>query len=189
MESSALIIVDVQNDFLEGGVLGAPSSRLIIPIINQYIRVFEEKNIPIYATRDWHPPDHISFIMRGGRWPPHCVKGTPGAEFPKELRLPKSTHIVSKATEPDLEAYSGFQGTDLEQTLKLSGTTELYVCGIATEYCVRSTVLDAIKKGFSTTLLLDAIAPIERSDSESAIKEMRQGGCKVARLDDILNII
>src|SRR5688500_7820901 len=103
----ALILVDVQNDFLPGGSLAVPNGDEIIPILNRYLTLFHARGLPIFATRDWHPPDHCSFAQQGGPWPPHCVAGTPGAAFPRSLELSPGTHIISKATNREKDAYSG----------------------------------------------------------------------------------
>ncbi len=182
-------MVDLQNDFLEGGVLGAPNSNSIISTVNRYVTLFGDEKLPVVATRDWHPPDHISFTSRGGIWPPHCVRGTKGAEFSPLLRIPPNTIIISKATEPDVEAYSGFQGTDLRSRLESLLVKDVYVCGIATEYCVKSTVLDALSLGYNTVLLLDAIAPIDDTQGKTAVEEMKRKGCRTSYYDDVSHLM
>lgn len=174
--NSALIVVDVQNDFCSGGALPVPHSDNVIPILNKYIKKFEEADASIYATRDWHPLNHVSFTSQGGPWPPHCIQNTKGAEFPKNLKLPERTIIVSKATDSKKEAYSGFDGTNLEEVLKRGGICRVFVGGLATDYCVKSTVLDALKLGFETVLLEDAIQGVNAKprDSERAIEEMEK---------------
>lgn len=189
MLQAALILVDLQNDFLEGGALGAPNSNSILSAVNRYVTLFEDEQLPIIATRDWHPPNHISFIMRGGKWPPHCIMGTHGAEFPKELKLPRQARIVSKASDPERDAYSGFDGTDLNEGLNSLNVRDLFICGIATEYCVKSTVMDALRNGFRTVLLVDAVAAINNSDGEEAIREMQRNGCKLASLQDTVKLL
>lgn len=188
LEASALIIVDVQNDFCPNGALPVPEGDKIIPNLNIYIRRFSTLKRPVFVTRDWHPPDHISFRLRGGPWPPHCVQNTWGAELHKDLRLPKNTIIVSKAYERDKEAYSGFQGTDLAERLRALGIKRLFIGGLATDYCVKNTVLDALKEGFEAYLLEDAIKGIDAQpgDSEKAIKEMVEKGAKLVRLSDLV---
>jgi nicotinamidase/pyrazinamidase len=177
MPEEALIVVDMQRDFMPGGALPVPEGDRIIPRCNEYIRKFMERGALIVATRDWHPPNHISFKDRGGPWPPHCVQGTEGAEFVVEL--PADAIFISKATEPDKEAYSGFEGTDLAEILRKNGVKRVYVCGVATEYCVRATALDALKNGFETYLLADAVKGIRREDEERALREMERAGVKV----------
>ena len=187
-KSSALIIVDVQNDFLPGGALPVPNGDQVIVPLNNYIRVFRERNLPIIATRDWHPENHISFKNRGGPWPPHCIKNTWGAEFPKELTLPSDVIIISKAFREDEEAYSGFQGTNLDNVLKELGVDRLFIGGLATDYCVKATVLDALRLGYQVMLLLDAIRGVDVNpgDSEKAIREMISSGAIAITFEEIL---
>lgn len=173
----ALIVVDMQRDFMPGGALPVPEGDSIIPRCNEYIRMFGEKGALIVATRDWHPENHISFRERGGPWPKHCVQNTPGAEF--VVDLPEDAVIVSKAQEPDREAYSGFEGTELAAILKEKGIKRVYICGVATEYCVKATALDAVKHGFETYLLLDAVKGINPEDEEKALKELEEKGVKL----------
>jgi nicotinamidase/pyrazinamidase len=177
-EKDALIIVDLQNDFCPGGALAVPEGDKIVPVLNAYIERFSNSKSLIVATRDWHPENHISFVEQGGIWPKHCVQNTKGAEFHPDLKLPSDSIIVSKATEPDKEAYSGFDGTNLDKLLKGKGVTRLFVGGLATDYCVRATVLDALRLGFCVFLLLDAIkgVNVQPEDSERAIVEMLEKG-------------
>ena len=186
-KEDALIIVDVQVDFCPGGALPVPEGDKIIPALNEYIRRFDAAGALIIATRDWHPPNHISFRDYGGPWPLHCVQGTKGAEFHPELRLPDRTLIISKATDPEKEAYSGFEGTDLNERLRGAGVKRVFIGGLATEYCVKSTVLDALKYGFEVFLLEDAVKGIDAhpGDVEKAIKEMLEKGAKKLTLMDI----
>lgn len=186
-KEDALIIVDVQIDFCPGGALPVPEGDKIVPVLNEYIRKFEAAGALIVATRDWHPPNHISFRDRGGPWPPHCIQGTRGAEFHPDLRLPKRALVISKAMEPDREAYSGFEGTNLTEELRRVGVRRVFVGGLATEYCVKATVLDAIKYGFETFLLEDAIRGVEATpgDIERAIGEMLKRGAKKINLEEI----
>jgi len=140
----ALIIVDVQNDFLPGGALAVPHGDEVIAPLNGYLREYARLHLPVFATRDWHPPGHCSFHEQGGPWPPHCVAGTEGAELASGVRLPGSTRVISKATRPESDAYSAFQGTDLAQQLHDAGVTRVLIGGLATDYCVRATALDAL---------------------------------------------
>ncbi|MEM2341771.1 MAG: nicotinamidase [Candidatus Bathyarchaeia archaeon] len=183
----ALIIVDVQVDFCPGGALPVPEGDKIVPVLNEYIRKFDSAGALIIATRDWHPPNHISFRDYGGLWPQHCVQGTKGAEFHPDLRLPNKVLIVSKATDPKREAYSGFEGTGLDEMLRRFGVRRVFVGGLATEYCVKNTVLDALKYGFETFLLEDAVKGIDVNlgDTERAIREMLEKGAKKLSLTDI----
>ncbi len=183
----ALVIVDVQNDFLPGGALPVPQGDEVVPVLNEYIHRFRQAGLPIVATRDWHPPDHCSFRDRGGPWPAHCVQGTSGAEFAPGLELPDDALVVSKATEPDQEAYSGFQGTDLDARLRAMGVRRLFVGGLATDYCVKQTVLDALRLGYQVYLLTDAIRAVDvhPGDGEAAIDEMRRAGALPLTLSDL----
>ncbi len=185
---SALVIVDVQNDFIPGGALPVPDGDKVIDPLNQYIQLFRQQGRPIFATRDWHPPNHISFKEYGGIWPPHCIQNSWGAEFHPNLKLPKDTIIISKATDPNKEAYSGFQGTELDDILKSKGIKRLFIGGLATDYCVKNTVLDALELGYETILLLDAIKGVDvnKGDSEKAIDEMIKKGAIGIKLDDIV---
>ncbi|NHV07116.1 MAG: nicotinamidase [Thaumarchaeota archaeon] len=183
---NALIVVDVQKDFCKGGALEVPEGDEVVEPLNKYIEVFEAtKNIVVF-TRDWHPPDHISFKERGGPWPPHCVKNTEGAEFHPKLNFPSIAIVVSKASERDKEAYSGFENTGLRELLKELKVEKVFVGGLATDYCVKNTVLDALKFGFKTYLLADAIkgVNVNPKDSELAIEEMRQKGAMLITFNE-----
>jgi nicotinamidase-related amidase len=180
--NSALIVVDIQKDFCSGGNLQVPDGDEIVPVLNRYIRKFEDAGAQIYATRDWHPSNHISFKSQSGPWPPHCIQNTEGAEFHKDLLLPKSTIIVSKAN-PLKEVYSGFDETNLEEDLKRKSIRRVFVGGLATDYCVKNTVLDALKLGFETVLLKDAIrgVNVRTNDSERAVEEMKAKGVSIIK--------
>ncbi|WP_048152510.1 nicotinamidase [Palaeococcus ferrophilus] len=180
MPEEALIVVDMQRDFMPGGALPVPEGDRIIPRVEEYIEEFRKRGALIVATRDWHPENHISFRERGGPWPAHCVQGTPGAEL--VVKLPEEAIIISKADEPDKEAYSGFEGTNLAEILKEKGVRRVYVCGVATEYCVRATALDAARHGFEVFLLKDAVKGIKPEDEERALKEMDDRGVTVLTL-------
>ena len=176
----ALLLVDLQRDFLPGGALAVPGGDRVVPLLERYLARFESLGLAICCTRDWHPPDHVSFRSRGGRWPPHCVAGTPGAEFAPGLELPASAQIFSKATESDAEAYSGFEGTELAASLRRQGISRLFVGGLATDYCVKATVLDALREGFEVLLLGDAVRAVDQQpgDGERALQAMRQAGAR-----------
>ncbi|NJE08179.1 nicotinamidase [Thermococcus sp. M39] len=176
----ALIVVDMQKDFMPGGALPVPDGDKIIPKVEEYIRRFKEKGALVVATRDWHPPNHISFKEQGGPWPKHCVQNTEGAKF--VVKLPEDAIIISKADKPDKEAYSGFEGTNLAEILKEKGIKKVYICGVATEYCVKATALDALKHGFDVYILKDAIRGINPEDEEKALKELEEKGAKIVML-------
>jgi nicotinamidase/pyrazinamidase len=176
----ALIIVDVQNDFLPGGALAVPRGDEVVPVLNRYAAAFAARRLPVYATRDWHPKDHCSFKARGGPWPPHCMAETSGAAFAPGLALPPGSVVVSKATAADKDAYSGFEGTDLDARLKAQGVRRVFVGGLATDYCVLNTVRDAIRNGYEVALLGDAIRAVnvKPDDGPRAEQEMEQLGAR-----------
>jgi nicotinamidase/pyrazinamidase len=188
-KTDALIIVDVQNDFCPGGALPVPEGDQVIPVLNDYIALFRKAKAEIFATRDWHPPNHVSFKAQGGRWPPHCIQNTEGAKFHPELKLSSDATVVSKAMDPRKEAYSGFDGTELANMLKTQGATRVFVGGLATDYCVKHTVLDARKLGFEVVLLLDATSGINArpNDVAKAINEMVESGAEQGTLPDFID--
>lgn len=185
-KEDALIIVDVQRDFTRGGALEVPKGDEVVPVLNKYIELFRKLKAPIIASRDWHPSNHRSFKPYGGKWPPHCIQNTKGAEFHPSLKLPNDAIIISKATEPDKEAYSAFEGTELLETLHKRGVRRVFIGGLATEFCVKSTVFDAVKLGFKVFLLIDAIRGISDEGVREAIKEMKEKGVEVIALQNIL---
>ena len=165
----ALLIVDVQNDFLPGGSLAVPRGDEVVPVLNCYLQIFAA--LPVYATRDWHPERHCSFRAQGGIWPPHCVAGTRGAEFAAALQQPPSAVIISKATMPEQDAYSGFQGTDLNERLRAANIHRLFIGGLATDYCVLNTVRDALRLGYEVFLLADAIRSVDLQAGDGLVAE------------------
>jgi nicotinamidase/pyrazinamidase len=185
--NDALIIVDVQNDFVPGGALPVPAGDQVVPVLNEYIKLFKKVDAEVFATRDWHPPNHISFKAYGGTWPPHCIQESEGAKFHPDLKLPDDTTVISKAMNPSKESYSGFDDTELADKLKTRGIRKVFVGGLATDYCVKNTVLDAIKLGFKTVLLLDAVQGInvKPGDAEKAIDEMTLNGAEKIILTDL----
>ena len=186
-DGDALVVVDVQNDFLPGGALAVPEGHAVIPPLNRCMAEFRKRGRPVFATRDWHPPDHCSFREHGGPWPPHCVAGTPGAEFAPGLELPPEAQIISKATRADEEAYSGFQGTNLAELLRQSGCKRVFVAGLATDYCVLATARDAVEAGFEVVIVEDAVRGVDvrSGDSERAIAEMKSRGARLAHSEHI----
>ncbi len=159
--ADALLVVDMQNDFCEGGALAVAGSNALVPGVNAEIAAARAGGAPIVASRDWHPIDHVSFVHRGGPWPVHCVQDTPGADFHPELDLDADTLRVSKATAFDADAYSAFDGTGLAGYLRERGVTRVIVCGLALDVCVRATVLDACRHGFETLLLESLSAAVD----------------------------
>jgi nicotinamidase/pyrazinamidase len=176
----ALVVVDVQNDFLPGGSLAVPDGAAVVPVLNAWLERFGALGLPVFATRCWHPPDHCSFRAQGGPWPPHCIAGTRGAEFAPDLALPPDAVVISKATRADRDAYSGFDGTDLDQRLGDAGCRRLFVGGLATDYCVLNTVLDGLRLGFDVYLLRAAVRAVDVApgDGELAIERMRAAGAR-----------
>jgi nicotinamidase/pyrazinamidase len=183
----ALLVVDIQRDFLPGGALGVRGGDEVIPVLNRYIAIARRHGMPIIATRDWHPADHCSFHARGGPWPEHCVQDTPGAAFAPQLDLPEDAIIVSKATQADQEAYSTFSGTGLAQRLREAGVQRVLIGGLATDYCVRYSTRDALAEGFEVIVLDDAVRAVEvqPGDGARAKEEMKASGAVSARLEDI----
>jgi nicotinamidase/pyrazinamidase len=179
MESGdALLIVDVQNDFCPGGALGVREGDQIIPVLNRWIDEAQKKNIPIYLTRDWHPAGHVSFQERGGPWPPHCVQDTTGAAFHPSLQLPKTYEVITKGHEHHADSYSAFGGTDLGERLKKAGVRRLWVGGLAQDYCVRETSLDALRAGFEVHVIVEATRPVDvqTDDGKRALEDIRRAG-------------
>lgn len=185
VKGDALIIVDVQNDFLPGGNLAVPNGDEVVPVLNRYVAAFDSQGLPIYTTRDWHPANHCSFKAQGGIWPPHCVAETEGAQFAPGLKRSADTVVVSKATTPGKDAYSGFEGTDLAERLSKQGIGRLFIGGLATDYCVLNTVRDALKHGFTVFLLQDAIRAVnvQPDDGQKAEEEMQRLGAKPIRVE------
>lgn len=188
----ALLIVDVQNDFCPGGALGIPSGDKIVPRINRYIKIFFKKKLPVFATRDWHPVKTKHFKDFGGVWPAHCIHNTRGALFHPGLKLPKGVFLLYKGIDPQKDSYSVFHAEDdngvpFAHILTKLGINELYIAGLATDYCVRFSARDAIRRGFKVKLLMDAIqgADLKPKDSENAVKEMVKEGAKKITLKDI----
>lgn len=178
----ALLVVDVQNDFCPGGSLAVAHGDEVVEPLNQLIDEFLAAGEPVYETRDWHPPTTKHFAAYGGIWPVHCVQGTKGAEFHPKLTQDSRIHVVSKGL-GDTDCYSAFDETDLASRLKQQGVTEVWVGGLATDYCVKNTVLDAIKEGFAVKAIGNAIRAVNVNpdDEEKAIQEMREAGAEIIR--------
>ncbi|MGA7181136.1 MAG: isochorismatase family protein [Thiobacillaceae bacterium] len=181
----ALIIVDVQKDFLPGGKLAVKHGDEVVPVLNRYIDLFQARGLPIFATRDWHPANHCSFHEQGGIWPPHCVAQTAGAAFPSQLALPPATRVISKATTTEKDAYSGFEGTELESLLRAARVQRLFVGGLATDYCVLNTVRDARLHNYETFLLADAVRAVNvhPEDQREAMEEMMRLGVELTEIE------
>lgn len=188
----ALVVVDMQNDFCPSGALGVPEGDRVVPVLNKYIELFRKAGLPVYFTRDWHPPVTVHFKAYGGAWPPHCIEGTKGAEFHPDLKVPQGAVIMSKGDDPNEDSYSAFSGHDekgrgLAEVLRDDGISHFYIGGLATDYCVKETSLDAFKEGFEVTVLIDAVKGVDLipGDSERALEEIKSKGAKVATLGDI----
>jgi nicotinamidase/pyrazinamidase len=192
-KKAALVIVDVQNDFCPGGALAVTDGDQVVPALNRYIERFTDCGLPIFATRDWHPPKTSHFKAYGGIWPVHCVQGTEGAKFHPALKLGVSVAIVSKGMAPDSDSYSGFDAVDasgagLADLLRRLHAERIFVGGLATDYCVKQTVLDGRKQGLDVVLLKDCIRGVDLApgDSEHAIEAMLQAGAEaIDRFDDL----
>ncbi|CAG0971922.1 nicotinamidase/pyrazinamidase [Geobacteraceae bacterium] len=183
--TSALLIVDVQNDFCPGGGLPVPEGDRVVPVLNHYMALFGERKLPIFASRDWHPATTSHFRDYGGIWPVHCVQGSEGARFHRDLALPEDVIVISKGMDPSRDDYSAFQaimddGVRFSVVLKELGIRKLYVGGLATDYCVKESVLDGLRHGLSVALLEDAVRGVDLKpgDSASAIDEMVTAGAE-----------
>jgi nicotinamidase/pyrazinamidase len=181
-----LLIVDPQNDFCPGGSLAVADGDRVMPILSEWAAAAFTAGAPIFVSRDWHPPHTTHFKEFGGTWPPHCVMGTDGALFHPDLKLPPSAMIVSKGMGETEDAYSAFQardesGTVLPALLERNGIERLYVGGLATDYCVRASALDALRSGFRVTLIPDAIRAVNLAptDGDTALDEMRAAGASI----------
>lgn len=183
-QNAALIVIDVQNDFCPGGSLAVPEGDKILPSLNRAIDLFHSQKLPIFLTRDWHPKNHFSFNEQGGPWSPHCVQNSPGAQFHSGLHTPPEAKIISKGTEPNDDSYSNFDKTELDNLLKQREVKTLYMGGLATDYCVKETVLDGIKLGYQVYLIEEGHKGIDvkPGDSQKALAEMKEAGAQVVSL-------
>lgn len=187
---AALLVVDVQKDFCAGGSLPVPGSGRVVAALNGHIAGAVERGMPVYASRDWHPATTSHFRDYGGTWPVHCVQGTEGASFHPDLHLPPDVIVVTKGEHPDNPGYSAFDGvtpdgTPFREDLGRRGVKRLYVGGLATDYCVRASVLDGLDAGLEVIVLTDAVAgvDVEPGDSDHALAEMRSHGAAFGPLD------
>jgi nicotinamidase/pyrazinamidase len=185
--ADALIIVDLQNDFLPGGSLGVPQGDEVVAPIQQLIDLYQAHGLPIYASRDWHPEGHCSFTDQGGPWPIHCIAGSNGAAFTSAIDLEQFSTVISKATTVEKDAYSAFNGTGLGEQMRARGIERVAVCGLATDYCVLNTAKDALAEGFATLLVLDAIRAVDvhPGDGMRAIAQMQDAGAQPVHVDRI----
>ena len=189
---SALLIVDVQRDFCPGGTLSVPGGDAVVEPINRLARAFAGAGLPVIASRDWHPAETRHFRPFGGAWPPHCIQGSQGAAFHPDLRLPAGTVVVSKGTDPAADGYSAFEaatedGRDLGRLLEDLGVRRLLIGGLATDYCVRATALQALAMGLAVTVVTDAVAGVdlEPGDSAGAMAELARAGAAFFRAEDL----
>jgi len=172
----ALLVVEMQNDFCPGGALPVEEGDRVVPVLNRWIRAARERGIPVYASRDWHPRGHVSFVEAGGEWPPHCVQDTEGARFHIDLELPDDVVLVTKGVRFDRDQYSAFNETGLETRFRRDGVRRLFVGGLALDVCVRATVLDALRAGLEVRLLVDATRPLSEEGGRRALEEMESAG-------------
>jgi nicotinamidase/pyrazinamidase len=186
-QGDALLVIDMQVDFLPGGALGVPNGHEVVAPINHLIELFTAQGLPVFASRDWHPGGHCSFADRGGPWPPHCVAGSPGAEFAAELALPDDAIVISKADTADVDAYSAFAGTELSAQLRAREVVRVTVCGLATDYCVLNTVTDALEEGFDTLIVPEAMRAVDVTpgDGSRAQDRMVARGAVPVRLGEL----
>jgi nicotinamidase/pyrazinamidase len=180
-KKKALIVVDVQNDFCPGGSLAVANGDKVVAPLNKLMNEFLDRDEPVFKTRDWHPARTKHFKAYGGTWPVHCVQETRGAEFHPELLDDPRITIISKGADERADGYSGFDGTDLARLLRAEKVEEVWVGGLATDYCVKQTVLDARREGFAVKALADAMLPVneEPKDGAEAIDEMREAGAEI----------
>ena len=195
-ENAALLIVDVQNDFCPGGALQIIDGDLVIEPINRMVKHFVAAGLPVLASRDWHPPNTRHFRDFGGVWPIHCVQGTAGAAFHPALRLPEGTVVLSKGTNPELDGYSAFEavtvdGRMLSELLHELEVRKIYISGLATDYCVLCTTLEALRNGFEVTVLTDAVAGVDivPGGSACAINDMKNAGAQLATVEGMLAVL
>ena len=183
--AKALLIIDFQNDFTPpDGALAVPEGDRIAASIKRLAEHFDA----VVATRDWHPSDHASFETQGGPWPVHCVQGTHGAELHSAMKEVELDALVDVGRKREDEGYSGFEKSDLAKILRDHDVDEVYVCGLATDYCVRASAIDACREGFGVTVVEDAIrgVDVQEGDSERALRDMREAGARTATSDEVL---
>lgn len=191
-EGDALVVVDVQNCFLPGGSLAVPDGNRVIEPLNRVTERFAKKQLPIFFSRDWHPPNHCSFQSQGGPWPKHGVQDTEDAEFSPALKIPVEAIIISKGMDKNREEYSAFSGKDelgctLGEHLRSSGIKRVFVGGLATDYCVLNTVLDILQSGYEVYVLADGVCAVDvkPGDGDRALAEMKEKGARIIESTDI----
>jgi nicotinamidase/pyrazinamidase len=193
---TALLVVDVQKDFCAGGALAVPEGDRVVDPINRLLAAYAATGSLIFASRDWHPVSSSHFSGQGGHWPVHCVAGSDGAAFHPRLRLPAATAVVSKGQAPESDGYSAFDGTlpggePLQAALDARNIGRLTVCGLATDYCVRASALDARTRGLQVSVVRDAIAAVNLrpGDETAALREMEAAGAGLVTLDQALALV
>lgn len=175
----ALVVVDVQNDFMPGGRLPVPDGDAVVGPVNAWIAAAEAAGARVVLSRDWHPPDHSSFRENGGVWPPHCLQCSTGADYHPDLLMPGEFLEVSKGDLPDLDQYSDFEATCLGEELKRRGVRRVFVCGLAQDVCVKATAMDALRLGFRTHVIAYATRPLSPESGERALEELRRAGAVI----------
>ena len=177
----ALVVVDVQNDFCPGGSLAVAEGNEVVKPLNRLMKEFLDRGEPVYKTRDWHPEKTKHFAIYGGTWPIHCVQNTRGAEFHPDLLDDPRITVISKGFDERADGYSGFDGTQLAQLLRDEGVNEVWVGGLATDYCVKQTVIDGVHNGFKVKALADAMRPVNVNpdDGKKAVDEMKAAGAEI----------
>jgi nicotinamidase/pyrazinamidase len=175
----ALIVVDVQRDFCPGGSLAIEHGDEVVPVLNAWIEKAAKAGVPVVASRDWHPADHLSFTPQGGEWPVHCVQETEGATFHPDLRFPADAVVVTKGDRSDRDQYSAFDGTGLADALRRRGVERVWIGGLAEDVCVKATALDAAKAGFQANLIAAATKPVTAGGGGAARKAMRDAGVTI----------
>lgn len=174
----ALVVIDLQNDFLPGGSLAVPDGQSILSPLQRWLDHFKAFDLPVVMTRDCHPPDHCSFADFGGQWPAHCVRGSVGAAISSALEIPATARIIDKPSDRDLETYDGFDRTALQRFFLDKGVNRIWVGGLATDYCVRATVLEGLKRGYAVIVLQEAVRAVDRraGDGHRALLETAAAG-------------
>ena len=180
MDKTALIVVDVQRDFCEGGALAAADTLSLLNPLEKCIEAARSSKAVIVYTKDWHPENHSSFRTQGGPWPVHCVAGSTGAELMPPLQARDDEIVVHKGVQAEGPGYSGFEATGLENRLKELKVKRVGVSGIATEYCVRATALGALHHGLKVTVLTDLIRAVQPHDTAKVLEELQQAGVRTA---------
>lgn len=183
-----MLVVDMQNDFLPGGSLAVPDSAAIIPRVNSSIELFSGKGLPVFASRDYHPANHLSFVANGGQWPSHCVAGTKGAKFHPDLQLPDSVIIISKGTDAEREAYSALDSTPFREMLEEMAIERIFVCGLATDYCVLASAKDLLAEGYPVALITDAMraVDVQSGDGDRALQSLIELGATATTFHELI---